>query len=143
MAMLMIGETEREKIAEIVAYAKAHPVTFDQLRKGAFTDAEVVELKDRKPGFERPPSQHVLFPGGYRAAYSVEQQAAGLCTHISVSVWGRHKKGAMPSPQAVEMICEEFGVPFPADKMWIEEFDPGEFAVNLLSLYAPTKEGHA
>ena len=41
------------------------------------------------------------------------------------------------------MIAEEFGVPFPADKMWMEEFDPGEFAINLVSLYAPTKEGHA
>ncbi len=24
-----------------------------------------------------------------------------------------------------------------------EEFDPGEFAINLVSLYAPTKEGNA
>ena len=143
MPMLMIGETERAKIAEIVAYAKAHPLTFETLRNGAVAETDVVELKDRKPGFERPPSQHVLFPGGYRAAFSVEQQPAGLCSHLSVSVFGRHKKGAMPSPQAVEMICEEFGVPFPADKMWIEEFDPGEFAVNLVTLYAPTKEGHA
>lgn len=42
-----------------------------------------------------------------------------------------------------KMIAEEFGVPFPADKMWMEEFDPGEYAINLISLYAPTKEGHA
>jgi hypothetical protein len=35
------------------------------------------------------------------------------------------------------MICREFGVPYPGDRMWLEEFDPGEFAINLLSLYEP------
>jgi hypothetical protein len=49
----------------------------------------------------------------------------------------------MPSLEVVKMICEEFGVKFPPDKGWNEEFDPGEYAVNLLSLYAPTKEGNA
>jgi hypothetical protein len=139
----MIGATEREKIAKIVAYAKAHPLTFDTLRKAVVADTEVLELKDRQPGHERPPSQHVIFPGGYRAAFSIEQQPPGLCTHLSISVFGRAKKGMMPSPQAVAAICEEFGVPFPPDKGWTEEFDPGEFAVNLVSLYAPTPQGRA
>jgi hypothetical protein len=49
----------------------------------------------------------------------------------------------MPSLEAVKMIAEEFGVPFPPDKGWTEEFDPGEYAVNLLSLYAPAQEGRA
>jgi len=143
MAVLIIGATEREKIAEIIAYAKAHPLSFDQLRKSAVAEAETVRLEDRQPGHERPPSQHVIFPGGYRAAFSIEAQPAGLCTHLSISVFGRSKKGMMPSPQAVAMIAQEFGVPFPPDKGWTEEFDPGEYAVNLLSLYAPAQEGHA
>ena len=143
MPVLMIGEIERKKIAEAIAYAKAHPVLFDIVRQGAVADTDTLKLKDRKPGFERPPSQHVLLPGGYRAAYSVEQQPPGLCSHLSVSVVGRAKKGACPSPEAVQMIAEEFGVPFPADRMWMEEFDPGEFAINLVSLYAPIEEGHA
>jgi hypothetical protein len=139
----MIGATEREQIAAVIAYAKAHPILFETVRDGALSDVSVLELKDRKPGFERPPSQHVIFPGGFRAAYSVEQQPPGLCSHLSVSVFGRAKPGVMPSPEAVQMIAEEFGVPFPADKMWMEEFDPGEYAVNLVSLYAPTPEGNA
>ena len=143
MAVLVIGETEREKIAAAIAYAKAHPITFDVLRAGAVPDKEVIKLEDRKPGFELSESQHVEFPGGYRAAYSVEQQPPGLCSHLSVGVVGRAKKGQMPSPQAVAMIAEEFGVPFPADRMWIEEYDPGELAINLVSLYAPTPEGRA
>lgn len=143
MAVLIIGKTEREKIAEVVAYAKAHPLSFDTLRKSVVTNADTVRLGDRQPGHERPLSQHVIFPGGYRAAFSIEVQPAGLCTHLSVSIFGRAKKGMMPSPEAVQMIAEEFGVPFPADKGWTEEFDPGEYAVNLLSLYAPAQEGHA
>ena len=143
MAVLIIGATEREKIAEIVAYAKAHPLTFDVLRKSIAGDTTILKLEDRQPGHERPPSQHMIFPGGYRAAFSIEQQPPGLCTHLSISVMGRAKKGMMPNPAAVGMIAEEFGVPYPADKMWIEEFDPGEFAINLVSLYAPAQEGRA
>jgi len=143
MAVLIIGATEREKIAEIVAYAKAHPILFEAVRQGVVDGRPLVELKDRKPGFERPASQHVIFPGGYRAAFSIEQQPAGFCTHLSISVFGRSKRGMMPSLEAVRMIAEEFGVPFPPDRGWNEEFDPGEYAVNLLSLYAPAQGGTA
>ena len=78
MAVLIIGATERERIAEIIADAKAHPVLFDQVRQGIADDAAVLQFKDRMPGFERPPSQHMTFPGGYRAAFSIEQQPAGF-----------------------------------------------------------------
>jgi hypothetical protein len=143
MAVLIIGTTEQAKIAKLVAYAKAHPILFETMRDGLVAATPVLELKDRKPGFERPPSQHLMLPGGYRCAFSIEQQPPGFCSHLSISVEGRTKKGMMPSPEAVQMIAEEFGVPFPADKMWMEEFDPGEFAINLVSLYAPAKEGTA
>jgi hypothetical protein len=143
MSVLMIGATERQRIAEIVADAKAHPVPFETIRHGIVDDTDVLQLKDRKPGIERPPSAHMIFPGGYRAAFSIEEQPAGFCTHLSISVIGRRRKGMMPSLDAVKMICEEFGVPFPPDKGWSEEFEPGEYAVNLLSLYAPAKEGNA
>jgi hypothetical protein len=126
MPVLMIGEIERKKRSPRRGHRYRHAQT-----------------ERSQTGFERPPSQHILLPGGYRASYSVEQQPPGLCSHLSVSVFGRAKKGACPSPEAVQMIAEEFGVPFPADKMWMEEFDPGEFAINLVSLYAPTEEGHA
>jgi hypothetical protein len=81
----------------------------------------------------------VAFPGGFHAAFSIEQQPAGFCSHLSISV---ERKGKMPSLEAVQMIAEEFGVPFPPDKAWNEEFEPGQYAVNLLSLMAPTDEGH-
>lgn len=143
MAMLIITAKERERAAEIIAEAKARPVTFDTIRQGVVEDTPLLRLKDRKPGIERPQSAHMMFPGGYRAAFSIEEQPAGLCTHLSISVEGRPRKGMMPSVEVVKVICEVFGVPFPPDKGWSEEFEPGEYAVNLLSLYAPAKEGHA
>lgn len=144
MAVLMIGATEREKIAKIVAYARAHPVPLAVIRDGIMDDTHVLELKDRKPDtVVRPASQHIMLPGGFHAAFSIEEQPFGFCTHLSISVEGRAKTGMMPSPQAVQMIAKEFGVSFPPDKGWIEEFAPGEYAVNLVSLYAPKQEGHA
>lgn len=140
MAALIIGATEQAQINKLVAYAKAHPIPLDVIRAGAVPDTEMVRLQDRKPGFERPASQHVVLPGGFRAAFSIEQQPAGYCSHLSISVMGRAKKGAMPHPMAVAMICEAFGVPFPPDRGWTEEFDPGEFAVNLLSILEPDQD---
>jgi hypothetical protein len=143
MAALIIGATEREKIAEIVSHAKAHPLLLSTVRELAIDgNKPLVKLEDRKPGF-CPQSQFIVFPGGFRAHFSVEQQPPGFCYHLSVGVEGRSKKGAMPHPDAIKMICEEFGVPFPAEKMWIEEFEPGEFAINLVSLYQPTPQGSA
>lgn len=131
MSVLMIGEAERAQIADVIADALAHPV---QATSDSVTDyRQVLELKDRNPKLIRPPSAHVLLPVGYRAAYSVEAQPVGLCSHLSVSVEGRATKGMMPSVEAVQMIAEEFGVPYPPGLGWIEEFEPGEYAINLVS----------
>jgi hypothetical protein len=142
MAMLLIGEAEQKRIAEMIIDARAHPIPLEVVRAGAAPDKPVIKLEERKPGLERPPSQHMIFPGGFRAALSVEEQPGGLYSHLSISVI-RDQPGAVPSWQAVSMIAQAFNVPFPADRMWMEEFDPGEFAVNLLSLFAPRQEGHA
>ncbi len=144
MPILAIGRAEREAIAKLVAYAKAHPLLFDTVREGAIEgDKTVLTLEERKPGYARPASHDVIFPGGYRACFSFEQQPPGLCSHLSISVFGRSKKGMVPSPEAVAMIAQEFGVPYPPDKGWVEEYERGEYAVNLVSIAVPTQAGHA
>jgi hypothetical protein len=141
MSVLIIGATERERIAELKAQASANPVLFEIVRQGAIEHVDVLHLKDRVPGIERPPSAHMIFPGGqYRVAYSVEQQPVGFCAHLSISV---ARKGKMPSLEAVKMIAEEFGLDFPPDRSWSEEFEPGCYAVNLLKVIEPAKEGTA
>jgi hypothetical protein len=144
MSILIIGATERERAAEMIANAKANPVPLSLIRQGTLDDIKLLRLKDRPPGLERPPSQHMMFPGGYRAAFSIEEQPAGMCSHLSISVEGRSRKGMMPSVEAVQAIAEVFGVPFPPNAGgWTEEFEPGEYAINLVSLYAPAQEGNA
>jgi hypothetical protein len=137
MPVLIIGATEREKIARVIAYAKAHPISLDKIMQVAVLDDKpVMELKDRKTEFIPSSSAHVIFPGGFRAAFSHEYQPPGLCSHLSISLFDHARKGVMPSPEAVAMIAQEFNVPFPPDKTWTEEFAPGEYAVNLVSLLA-------
>ncbi len=133
MSVLMIGATEREKIAAIVAHAKAHPVPLEQVMRGKRREGALL-WEDRVDTADliRPPDEHVIFPGGFRAAFSIEEQPGGKYVHLSVSVFGRSKKGAMPHPEAVRMIAEEFGITDP-QHVWSEEYEPGEFAVNVLA----------
>src|ERR1700741_2098011 len=144
----MIGAAERKRIEEVVARARKKPLPLSIFRLG-LTGKDRLTLEDREafkrisPDFIQPPSSFVNFPAGYSAAFSFEEQPAGICSHLSVSVRGREKKGMMPSVDAVQMIAQAFGVPFPPGSMWIEEFEPGEFAVNLLSVSAPAAVGHA
>jgi hypothetical protein len=134
MAVLIIGATERERIAEIIAIARTDPMPVDRVMDGAVLDStDMIRLRDRKPGFERPPTQQVYFPGGYRAAFSFEHQPAGLCSHLSIGVDGRAKKGTLPSMEVIQAIAALFGVPCPPDRGWLEEYQPGEYAVNLVS----------
>jgi hypothetical protein len=139
MAMLMIDDEAKAAIAKVIAYAEAHPIAFETLRAGHVTDRDVLQLKDRKPGFERPESASVIIPVGYRAAFSIEDQPCGLCRHLSVSV---ERKGMMPSIPAVELIAEAFGMTH-FDSRWLEEFEPGQHAVNVVECYKPRHEGHA
>ena len=143
MSVLIITPAERARAAEIIAEAKAHPVPLTTVRQGTLDHVKLLRLKDRNPELVRPKSAHMMFPGGYRAAFSVEQQPSGMCSHLSISVEGRSRRGMMPSVEAVQAICEVFGVRFPPDMGWTEEFEPGEFAVNLVSVYAPAQEGKA
>ena len=128
--VLAINAEIREAIAKLMAEAKRNPISLDFIKAQAMPDKDDITLKDRKPGFERPPSSHISIPYGYRAAYSVEEQPPGLCGHLSISV---DQPGMLPHPAAIKAIAEAFGIDAPI-RMWLEEFDPGHRAVNLISL---------
>jgi hypothetical protein len=139
----MIGPKERERIAKIICDAKTHLLSIEALRGDPVDETALLELKDNKPGSERAQSQHVILPAGFRVAYSVEAQQAGLCSHLSVTVIGKSVRGAMPSAAALKVICQEFGAPYPPHRIWSEEFDHGESTVHLVSIYAPATTGTA
>ena len=140
MAVLMIGAHEREAIARAKEAAQKNIVP---VREGVTEDTPLLRLKDRRGPIKPNRAQHVMIPVGYHAAFSIEEQPAGFCTHLSISVEGRPKKGAMPALEVVEAIAKEFGVPYPPDKGWTEEYEPGEYAVNLLSLISERQGGNA
>jgi hypothetical protein len=134
MRALLITPEVRAQIAAAVERARAKPLPLDFVMEAGIPGNKVeVTLADRKPGFERPSSEHVLIPHGYRAAISFEQQPAGLVRHLSVSI---DQPGMMPNLQAVQALMEEFGFSAPLEqcKIWLEEFDPGHHAVNVAYL---------
>jgi hypothetical protein len=153
MSVLIIGKPEKIKIAKLVAHAAAYPVRWETMKDVAIAGGRAeLKLADRKPGAERPPSEHVPV-GKVRVAYSHEEQPAGMFRHLSASV---ARPGKLPHHRAVAMICEAFGFsklmcemiagldgPPPAEKpagmVWLEEFDPGHQAVNVLELIEERK----
>lgn len=133
MSIVIIGPEEMKLIEQAVVKARANPITLEMLKalQHDIPDNRVLKLEDRKESFKRPESQHVVFPGGFRAAISFEQQPAGLVRHLSVS---SPTQGRIPNEPAVRMIAEAFGFTLPAQRMWLEEFEPGHHAINLVEL---------
>jgi hypothetical protein len=134
MSMLLIDLDARERIAIAIGKARANVIPWEVLAPGIVgEDKPGIALKDRKPGYERPDSEHLLL-GSYRVAISFEQQPAGLVRHLSVSV---PTVGRVPNEAAMRLLCEEFGFAgFPPifGRVWLEEFDPGHHAINVVQV---------
>lgn len=139
MRVLVIGPEDQANIKAAVDLARASPMSAETLQK--FKDIkpkEVLHLEDRAgmPNVERVRG-HVQFSFGYNAVVTFEDQPQfGLCMHLSISV---DKVGALPDVHAVHMIGEVFGIHMPLH-IWLEEFEPDHFAVNILA-EAPSYDG--
>lgn len=134
MRPLIINAETRAAIAGAIKRAEAHPLPLAFVAAGAVEPAKTeLRLADRKPGFERPASELVVIPHGYHVAFSVEEQPTGLCNHLSVSV---DALGKLPSPEAVSLIAEEYGMTMVLGDtaIWLEEFEPGHQAVNVVTV---------
>jgi hypothetical protein len=142
MSVLILGPNERQQIEAAKARAGKNPVRWEKMKEAAISDRRKdLALADRKPGFERPPSEHMVF-GNVRIAYSVEEQPAGIFRHLSASV---ERKGFLPDLHVMQALCEAFGFgafPPAVGHVWTEEFDPGHHAVNVIELITP-EAGHA
>jgi hypothetical protein len=142
MSVLVIGDDERARITEALAMARAKPMPFDVLRQiaadGNGQHLQHLQLVDRKQGVARAraeyPSYHVTL-GSYDAAISFEWQEDKLARHLSVS---SANKGMLPGPEVFAMILKAFGFSgFPPSRpyqVWIEEFEPGHNAINLVEM---------
>jgi hypothetical protein len=148
MSVLIIDETVRGAVAELIERARKRPLSWDKMRDVALEiakrdDQGMLDLTDRPANFERPPTEQIVLNEHYRCAFSFEEQPAGFVRHLSVSV---PKRGAFPNVPAIEMIAELFGfTEFPPTRgrIWLEEFEPGHHAVNIVEIESEREAGHA
>lgn len=138
--ILAIGPREREKIADAIASARAKPTPWSAMEEIAIgNDTHTLSLDERgsperiKEIRTEYPSYSVML-GTYRCALTFEEQPAGMFRHLSVST----HPGQIPSEPVMGMICEAFGFsdfpPLRPYRVWIEEFEPGCHAVNIIEL---------
>jgi hypothetical protein len=158
MRALIIRAEEQAAIKAAIERARARPVRVADVVRLAVPDTDTVTLADRRPEHDRPPSQHVPLPGGFHLAISFEEQPAGMCLHLSVSIERKH---VLPNPYAVGLLVQEclraagqqpdddLLVALAPDRgrSWVEEFlvdgKPGGLAVNVLYVIDPAVAGHA
>lgn len=80
-----------------------------------------------------------VVPVGYRCCFTIEQQKAGWCRHLTVACMGHEEA---PSVPAVELLMREFG--FTCELSWLspnrplhidkEDIAPGKIAIGIWAL---------
>lgn len=139
MSVLFIGPEETAKIALAIAEAKKNATPWEALAAIAEgSPTPVYNLADRKPGVEAArkqyPAQHLML-GTYHVAISFEHQPAGLFRHLSIS---SQNKRMVPGLEVLLAVLEAFGFSgWPLqrpNRIWMEEFEPGWRAVNVVEL---------
>lgn len=137
---LLLDETVLKRIAAAVEEARQHVRPLGEVaRVGRITDTQVLTMAERARDF--PPATEfsavsVPLPFTFRANVSFEEQPIGLCIHLSISV-GKDATGEfrMPSQKAFIAVAQAFGLAADGSRQgmsWVEEFEPGHFAVNLV-----------
>ena len=137
--VLLIGPSEQAEIDAALKRAIANPIPWAVMQAIAMGDDKpTLAMRERPEGTtelrKKYPSQPVLL-GTYLAAISFEHQPAGLMRHLSVSSKRRDK---VPGPEVMAMVAEAFGFsgwpPHGPSRVWLEEFEPGRNAVNVVEL---------
>lgn len=101
MHLLTIDDEVRGRIRKLIAYAKEHPTTLEELRAIFSGEMEAVGYKEE---------YRLVIAGHYKVVYSQEHQPDGnLYHHLSISV-PKRGEGKYPSVPAFELIMEEFGM---------------------------------
>jgi hypothetical protein len=136
MTAFIIGPADEEQLKSTVKLALDNPIPWEVLKAGVNTEIQETDrltLDDKKglPPIKRP-VYNVILPLGWRVAISCEDQPAGRLLHLSMS---SPKRGKIPSEHALLMVIKACGYTLEdVARMWLEEFDPGHNAVNVLFL---------
>ncbi len=129
-----ITPTEQKTIDEALKLARANVIPWSVLASITVATDGVMTLGDRQPDHKRPSSINVYLSDGVRAALAFEDQPAGIFKHVSVSVDDQRR----PPPFMVLLaVYEAFGfrhIPPKQGRVWIEEFRPGWYCINMIEL---------
>lgn len=92
----VVDSTIMEKIEAVKKYAIENPFTLEQIKAIAGGDESIEIAGDNK-------NLVLLIPVDYKVVYSIEEQPAGNCRHISISML---EKGRWPNAHVVDEILE-------------------------------------
>jgi hypothetical protein len=131
--LLLIGPEERAAIQLAIEEARLKPIPLEYVRRGISGGSSWLTLEQRKEVPPRPVDAVPLeLPLGYSVAVSFEEQPVGLCMHLSVSV-DTAPQGMVPDRHAIAMIIDAFGLKDRPNHIWLEEFAPGQYAINIVA----------
>ena len=147
MGILFIGEDERQAIEQAVSAARAKPMPWSVMREVVIDDhdhpTDTLTLGEREQQVDanrlaeikREYPSHFVQLGTYVVAISFEEQPSGLMRHLSIASSDANKA---PNEHAVAMAVKAFGFsawpPVRPYRVWIEEYEPGRTAINLVEL---------
>lgn len=143
--VVLITPEKKVEIAEAIAWARAHVVPWDKMRDAVADPTPMLALKDRNPDApQRPPSPRIVFePSGVEACISFEEQPAGICRHLSIST--RDGRTVL-DPTMTMLVAAEFGIELQPEmngRAWLEEYEPGRYAINIVILEVEREGGNA
>jgi hypothetical protein len=141
MGVLIISVEDQMTIAAAIDEARANPTPWS-----AVQDVAIDDRKDPTPGYpfkdrrleaieelrRKYPTQKLEL-GTYNVAFSFEEQPAGLLRHLSMAV-NNPNSTQVPNEPAVRMVAEAFGFTWPPHRGWVEEYEPGRYAVNIVQV---------
>jgi hypothetical protein len=153
--VIVIGDAEKAALRDAYEWAKAHPLTLQQVMAMAtpHQETDTVTLAERDAVEARHPQasdyqRMVELPPGYRVNISCEEQPAGMCLHLSISTPTPDR--SVPDPAKVAFVLDALGLsaaePSPM-RQWVEDFlidgKRAGRAVNVVLVLAPAQGGRA
>ena len=140
MTVFMISPDDQAQLRQAAAHVRKHPAPWSKIKHGVTSDKAEITLADREglPDVKRE-IVNVMLPFGWRVAISCEEQPAGILLHISMN---SPADGRVPNQHAMLMLVEALG--HKEDDIasaWIEEYEPGKRAVNMLIVLEERKVG--
>jgi len=150
MTVLLIDPKARAEINAAVEEARKNVIPWEKMRHIAIDDrakpTNTLMLSERKQRPDDiPQSIGIKFDGGVTAAISFEEQPAGIFRHLSVAT-GKAGKNHLPNPALMADLARLFGFKkFPPEigRVWIEEYGPNQFAVNVIEMESERPIGGA